>query len=104
MPTLAPVSGMTVLDLIPTPDDLLPVLDEQVRALQQAGGEPHAILVGPAAYESLKTAVAARFGRERADLSQYQWVPVVVDPFRGERLCVVPAPREVSAGVRAERG
>lgn len=93
---------MTVLDF-PADADLLPTLDQQVRELQQAGGEPHAIVVGPEAYELLKTAVAERFGRERADLSQYQWVPVVVDPFRGDRACVVPAPREVSAGVRAER-
>jgi len=95
---------MTVLDTAPAPADLLRTIDEGVRDLQQSGGEPHAILVGPAAYETLKTAVAERFGRERADLSQYQWVPVVVDPFREGRVCVVPAPREVSAGVRAERG
>ena len=94
---------MTVLDTTPDPADLLAVLDQHVRDLQDAGGEPHAILVGPDAYETLKTAVAERFGRERADLGQYQWVPVVVDPFRGARLCVVPAPRDVSAGVRAVR-
>lgn len=94
---------MTVLDAAPDPADLLAVLDQQVRDLQDAGGEPHAILVGPDAYEALKTAVAERFGRERADLGQYQWLTVVVDPFRGGRVCVVPAPRDVSAGVRAER-
>ncbi|PAP82290.1 hypothetical protein B1759_00605 [Rubrivirga sp. SAORIC476] len=95
---------MTVLDLTPAPDALLATLDQHVRDLAEAGGEAHAILVGPEAYEALKTAVAERFGRERADLSQYQWVPVVVDPFREGRLCVVPTPRDVSAGVRAERG
>ena len=95
--------AMTVLDVAPAPDALLATLDAHVRDLQEAGGEPTAILVGPEAYESLKTAVAERFGRQRADLAQYQWVPVVVDPFRGDRVCVVPAPRDVSAGVRAER-
>ena len=94
---------MTVLDSTPDPADLLAARDQQVRDLQDAGGEAHAILVGPEAYETLKTAVAERFGRERADLGQYQWVPVVVDPFRGGRVCVVPPPRDVSAGVRAER-
>ncbi len=94
---------MTVLDTEPSSADLLTTVDQHVRDLQEAGGEPFAILVGPEAYESLKTAVAERFGRERADLEQYQWVPVVVDPFRGGRVCVVPAPRDVSAGVRAER-
>ena len=95
---------MTVLDVSPDPSDLLATLDRHVRDLAESGGEAHAILVGPEAYEALKTAVAERFGRERADLSQYQWVPVVVDPFRGARVCVVPPPRDVAAGVRAERG
>ena len=94
---------MTVVDSAPAAADLLPALDAQVRDLQEAGGEPAAILLGPDAYEALKTAVAERFGRERADLAQYQWVPVVVDPFRTDRVCVVPAPRDVAAGVRAER-
>lgn len=94
---------MTVLDLTPDSDALLATLDEHVRGLAESGGEAHAILVGPEAYEALKTAVAKRFGRERADLSQYQWVPVVVDPFRAGRVCVVPTPRDVAAGVRAER-
>lgn len=93
---------MTVLDFA-ADADLLATLDQQVRELQQAGGEAHAIVLGAEAYELLKTVVAERFGRERADLSQYQWVPVIVDPFRGDRVCVVPPPRDVSAGIRAER-
>ena len=71
--------------------------------MQEAGAEPAAILVGPEAYDALKTAVADRFGRERADLAQYQWLTVVVDPFRAGRVCVVPTPRDQAAGVRAER-
>ena len=94
---------MTVTDVAPDPDDLLGTVDQQVRELQEAGAEPHAILVGPQAYHALKTAVAGRFGREPADLSQYQWLTVIVDPFRADRVYVVPAPREVAAGVRAER-
>ena len=94
---------MTVTDAAPAAADLLPFIDRQVRDLADAGGEPTAIVLGPDAYEALKSAVAERFGRERADLGQYQWVPVVVDPFRADRVCVVPAPRDVTAGVRAER-
>jgi hypothetical protein len=94
---------MTVLEAQPDADAILPFVDEQVRALRDAGGEPQSVLVGPEAYEVLQTAVAARFGRERAHLSQYQWLPVVVDPFRGGAVCVVPAPRDVAEGVRAER-
>ena len=94
---------MTVTDAAPDPADLLAAIDQQVRELQEAGAEPHAILVGPDAYRTLTAAVAERFGRERADLSQYQWLTVTVDPFRADRVCVVPVPREVAAGVRAER-
>ena len=94
---------MTVLDAAPAPDDLLATIDQQLQSLRDQGAEPSVILVGPESYESLKTAVAERFGRERADLGQYQWLTVTVDPFRRDRVCVVPVNREVAAGVRAER-
>ena len=94
---------MTVTDAAPAPADLLAAVDQQVRELQEAGAEPAAILVGPEAYATLKATVAERFGREPADLGQYQWLTVVVDPFRADRVCVVPTPRDQSGGVRAER-
>ena len=85
------------------PADLLATIDRQVRDLQEAGAEPAAIVVGPDAYATLKAAVAERFGREPADLAQYQWLTVVLDPFRADRVCVVPPPRDQAGGVRAER-
>ena len=94
---------MTLTDQAPDPADLLATIDRQVRDLQDAGAEPTAILIGPDAYATLKRAVAEQFGREPADLGQYQWLPVVLDPFRADRVCVVPHPRDQSGGVRAER-
>lgn len=94
---------MTVLEATPSAADVLDFIDQQVRDLTEAGLEPRTILVGPDAYEALKDAVADRFGRERANLEQYQWLGVVVDPFRGAAVCVVPTPRDVAAGVRVER-
>ena len=94
---------MTVLEATPDADAILEFIDGGVRDLRDAGLEPHSILVGPEAFEALKTAIAARFGRERANVEQYQWLSVVVDPFRGGAVCVVPTPREVAAGVRPER-
>ena len=94
---------MTVLEATPDADAVLEFVDEQVRGLRDAGLEPASILVGPEAFEALKTAVAVRFGRERANVEQYQWLTVVVDPFRGAAVCVVPTPREVAEGVRTER-
>ena len=94
---------MTVLEATPDADAILEFIDGGVRDLRDAGLEPRSILVGPEAFEALKTAVAARFGRERANVEQYQWLTVVVDPFREAAVCVVPTPRDVAAGVRAER-
>ena len=94
---------MTVTDAAPDAANLLATIDQQVRALQDAGGEPSALILGPDAYRALTVAVAERFGREVADLAQYQWLSVVVDPFRGDRVCVVPPPRDQAGGVRAER-
>lgn len=94
---------MTILEATPTAADLLDFVDGQVRDLQDAGLEPRTILLGTDAYEALKDAVASRFGRQRANVEQYQWLSVVVDPFRSAEVCVLPTSAEVSAGVRAER-
>ena len=93
---------MTVLDAA-NPADVLSAVDQQVQSLRDQGAEPATILAGPDAYAAMRAAVAERFGREPADLEQYQWLTVVLDPFRGGRVCVVPANRESAAGVRAER-
>jgi hypothetical protein len=94
---------MLVLETTPAPDAVLDAVDEGVRALQDAGLEPRFILVGPEAYTALRKAVGARFGRGAGYFEQYQFLPIVVDPFRGGAVCVVPTPREVAGGVRAER-
>ena len=93
---------MTVLDAA-NPADLLSTIDQQLQSLRDQGAEPAAVLVGPESYATLKAAVAQRFGREPADLEQYQWLTVVLDPFRQNRVSVVPTNRESAAGVRAER-
>ena len=94
---------MTVLDHAPDADAVLPFVEEQVRALQEQGAEPRAILAGPVAYERLCAAIAARFGREAGRFEQYQWLAITVDPFRGDRLCVVPTNADLADGARAER-
>ena len=94
---------MLVLETTPPPEALLDALDEGVRALQDAGLDPRYILVGPEAYAHLREAVAARFGRSAGYFEQYQFLAIVVDPFRGGAVCVVPAPREAAEGVTGER-
>jgi hypothetical protein len=91
-----------VLETTPPRDAILDVIDEGVQALQDAGLEPRYVLVGPEAYAHLRKAIGARFGRGAGYFEQYQFLPIVVDPFRGGAVCVVPAPRE-AAEVRGER-
>ena len=94
---------MTVLDQSPDADTVLDAVEAQVRALQEQGAEPRAIVVGPVAYDRLCQAIAARFGREVGRFEQYQWLGITVDPFRDDRVCVVPTNADQAGGVRAER-
>ncbi|GAB5535351.1 MAG: hypothetical protein Rubg2KO_16000 [Rubricoccaceae bacterium] len=94
---------MTVLETTPTPDEILPAIDASVRALQESGLEPRFVVVGTDAYTALCTAIATQFGREPGHFEQYQWLTIVVDPFRAGEVAVLPVPRDVAGGVRAER-
>ena len=93
---------MTILESAPQRDSILDFVDEGVRALQDALLEPRFILVGPESYTSLREAVSTRFGRSPGYFEQYQYLTIVVDPFRGDTVCVAPVPREVAAGIRGE--
>ncbi|OZC03052.1 family 4C encapsulin nanocompartment shell protein [Rubricoccus marinus] len=93
---------MLILEASPETSDLLAFVDESVRNLQQSGAEPRTILVGPLAYERLREAVAARFGRENQHVEQVQWLSVVIDPGREDRICVLPTVRETADGARLE--
>ena len=94
---------MTVLESTPTSDEILPSIDEAVRNLQASGLEPRFVVVGTEAYTALCQAIAQQFGREPGHFEQYQWLTIVVDPFRAGEVAVLPVPRDVAAGVRAER-
>lgn len=94
---------MTIPETTATPDGVLAFIDECVRTLQQDGLEPRTILVGPEAYEVLRHAIARQFNRSPGLFETYQYLDVVLDPFRGDAVCVLPAPRDLAAGVRAER-
>ena len=93
---------MTVLESSPTPESVLDFIDDGVRALQDAQLEPRFILVGPESYTNLREAISLRFGRSPGFFEQYQYLTVVVDPFRGDTVCVTPAPRDVAEGIRGE--
>ncbi len=94
---------MTILEHAPDSDAILDWVDEQVRGLQEQGAEPRTIVAGPVAYQRLCAAMAARFGREVGQFEQYQWLTLVLDPFRDDTLCVLPTLRDLADGARAER-
>ncbi len=87
----------------PEDDAILDAVDEGVRALQEAGAEPRYVVVGPAAYEALRQAMSRRFRREPGAFETYQWLSIVLDPFRDAEVCVLPAPGALLDGVRTER-
>lgn len=82
-------------------DDVLELIDEAVRQLQMGGHEPRYIVVGPASYEILREAIGRRFNRSAGTFETYQYLSIVLDPFRGEEVCVLPAPGALLGGVRA---
>jgi len=93
---------MTLHEFAPGPDDILDEVDRGVRDLHDGGLEPRFIVLGPTAYARLREAIAARFGRSAGYFEQYQYLTVVVDPGRGDRLCILPAPREAAEGLALE--
>ena len=93
---------MLLLESAPDADAILGWIDQSVRSLQEGGLEPRFIVVGPLAYERLREGVAARFGRENQHVEQVQWLTVVVDPARHDRVCVLPTPREAADGIRLD--
>lgn len=94
---------MTITETVATPDGILAFIDESVRALQHEDLEPRTILVGPEAYDMLRHAIAERFHRTPGRFETYQYLDIVLDPFRGNTVCVVPAASALSDGVRAVR-
>lgn len=82
-------------------DDVLEFIDEAVRQLQQEGLEAAYVVVGPASYETLRHAIGRRYNRTPGTFETYQYLSIVLDPYRGDEVCVLPAPSALAGGVRA---
>jgi hypothetical protein len=94
---------MTVIEYAPDRDTILDYVNDAIRRLQEDGVEPKYILMGPAAYDRMREAMGERFRREAGTFETYNFFPLVVDPFRDDTVCVLPAPIEVSKGIHAVR-
>lgn len=94
---------MVILEYAPAPQDVLAFIHQSIRQLAEAGIEARYIVMGPAAFSAFKRKVADTLHREEKDFSYYQYLPIVVDPFREGAVCVVPEPGEWIEGVQAVR-
>ncbi|MFO7314272.1 family 4C encapsulin nanocompartment shell protein [Rhodothermus marinus] len=94
---------MTVLEYTPGDDEMLPFIHDSLRQLQEAGHEARYILVGRTAYRRLCKAIGRQFRRGAGRFETYQHIPIVVDPFRDEEVCVVPAPAVCAEEVHGYR-
>lgn len=83
---------MTIPEYAPPPEALLDFLNSSIRQLSDAGEEARFILMGPDAYDAFRKVLAASLKRGKGDFETYQYIPVVVDPFRNDQICVVPKP------------
>ena len=91
---------MTVIEYAPDESQILDLINESIRSLQETGIEPKYILIGPAAYEKLTSAMSKRFNRDQGHFETYQFFPIVLDPFRDNTVCVIPGPGECVKGVK----
>lgn len=90
---------MTIIEYEAARENVLQIVDTGIRQMKEADVEPRYIVVGPEAYRMLRKAIGERFERGAGTFETYQYVPIVVDPYRGARVCVLPAPEEIDKGV-----
>jgi hypothetical protein len=91
---------MTLTQSRRSQDEILDYIDQSVRELQEQGLEPRYLVVGPGAYRTLRQAMAERFNRSPGTFESYQWLSIVVDPFRSHEVCVLPNPSALDDDVR----
>ena len=94
---------MTIIEYSPDESQILDLVNDSIRNLQEAGIEPKYILLGASAYELLIRAMSKRFKREKGNFETYQFFPIVLDPFRQDTLCVIPGPGDCKEGVQTYR-
>ena len=92
--------NMTIIEYVPEESQILDLINDSIRNLQESGIEPKYILVGASTYDMLTTAMSKRFKRERGNFETYQFFPIVLDPFRDNTVCVIPGPGDCKEGVR----
>ena len=91
---------MTILQHSPKEDDILDFLDQSIRQISESGSEARFVIMGPAAYSTFRTAMARNLKRSAGKFETYQYVNVLVDPFRDAEVCVVPSAADAADGLQ----
>ncbi|MDX1430719.1 MAG: hypothetical protein R3282_10540, partial [Rhodothermales bacterium] len=85
------------------PGSILDAIDDQISHLSHDGSGATFIVVGREAYGELCREISVRNRRGRGTYETYNYIPIVVDPFRVDAICVLPSPAECDAGVSTYR-
>ncbi len=94
---------MTIIEYAPSREEILDFVNDSIRQLQDADVEARYIVVGVEAFETMRKAMGERFRRGAGQFETYQYLPIVLDPFRTDTVCVLPAPSECAKGVHTYR-
>ncbi len=94
---------MNIIEYSPDQSQILDFVNDHIRNLREAGAEAKYIVMGPVAYERMRKAIAERFNRTEGSFETYQYLPIVVDPFREDSVSVLPSPMHCAKGVHAHR-
>lgn len=98
-----PLHAMTIVEFSAHSDRLLERVDQQIMQLAEGGAGAKFILAGQTAYRKLCTAISVRNQRGKGTFETYNYLPIVIDPFRDDGICVVPSPRDCAEGVEVYR-
>ncbi|MCB0719841.1 MAG: hypothetical protein KDD65_15450 [Bacteroidetes bacterium] len=91
---------MVIVEYRPNKEEIIDFIDQSIASLSEAGIPAHSILLGPASYSVLQEALARALHRDEGTFQTYNYLPLVVDPIREDRICVLPSPAECAAGVQ----
>lgn len=94
---------MTIIEHTPSEEDLLDFLDQSIHQISETDAEARFILMGQAAYARFRTAMARKLKRSAGKFETYQYITVVVDPFRDDEVCVVPSAADAADGLKPFR-
>ncbi len=94
---------MTIIEYAPSREEILDFVNDSIRQLRDTDVEARYIVVGVEAFETMRKAMGKRFRRGAGQFETYQYLPIVLDPFRTDTVCVLPAPSECAKGVQTFR-